>query len=208
MLNRWWIVCGACVLFACGGSGGGGGGGGSGSATGTVGSVSFSSVAEAVSVAISGPVCVNGSPSGTLSSELVIVLSDVAGHCGSASSGGAAPAGTELIIVVAASGSSQPAAIAAGTYGATAGANPAAGAFLLKLDGNGCANGTTSYSASGSVTLTAVSDSGATGTYNFSFVDSSTGAANGSLSGSFTSSNCGPPVSNTSCASSTGHTSC
>jgi hypothetical protein len=206
MANRWMAVCGACALAACGG-GGSGGGGGNGSTSGTVGSNSLGSVAEAVSIQQTGPFCVNGSPNGTQTSELIVFLSSTGGHCTAAESGVAGPAATNVIIAIFASGSSTPPAIGAGTYTIGGNANLGVLAEIVQVDANGCSNNTGTLASAGSVTITSASSSGVSGTFTFSsFVDHTGAAVSGSLSGSFTTSNCGPPITNTTCSSGGGTT--
>jgi hypothetical protein len=196
MTKRSIALCGAVLVFAgCGGSDPGGSG--AGTASGTVGGTSLT-VAEATSITYSGPVCTSG---GEQSASLLILLTSFSGLCSAGQSGSAVPNGSMLILSIGNNGDSAQPAIGPGTYTVQLTSDPLM-IGLFETVAAGCPS-SQSLTGSGTVTLTSVTSSGVSGSYNLSFLDG-TGTPNGSLSGSFTTSNC-PLTAAQYCATSNSH---
>ncbi len=183
-MTRWTAMCGAVLLAACGGSSSPAGGGGS-TVNGTVGSFSIGSVAEAISVTHSGASCQSATEQ---EAALYILLSSSGGHCAAAQSGATQPAGNVLELYIANVGSGTQTPIGPGTYTVSFGGQPAMVGIAGTITAAGCQS-TVYLSGAGTVTISSVGAGGASGSYNLTFVDSM-GAPAGTLTGSFTTSNC------------------
>ncbi|HEY1695997.1 MAG TPA: hypothetical protein VGG39_27710 [Polyangiaceae bacterium] len=186
-------VAGAVGVAACSGSSGGDGGAGSASLSGTVNGATFSVASEVAALDAASTTCSAGGTSGddggagsctSTGQEVVVILTNrsdatcSAAQTQLASGNEAAFANfAELELLVA----NVTADVAAGTYDVVNAGSTATEGSLAKYGTTdaSCASSATAQASGGSVTLTAVSASRVTGSYQLTF------GTEGSFSGSF-----------------------